>query len=86
MNIFKRHERAETLRAYKRVFESDDGKKILGDMMKAHHIYRSTMDANPYEMAYREGERSVVLRILRAIKTDPAEIEKFLNEQDNQME
>ena len=86
MNIFKRHEKAELIRAYVRLFNTEDGKKVLHDLMKACHFFRSTMDSNSHELAYREGERSVVLRILRTIKTDPAELEKFLNEQDNRQE
>lgn len=84
MNIFKRQERAEIIRAYKRVFESEDGKKVISDLMKNAHMFRSTMDANSNEMAYREGERSMVLKILRTIKADPSELEKYLNEIEGQ--
>lgn len=72
------------IRAYKRVFESEDGKKVLADLAKAGHVYRSTMDPNPNEVAYKEGERSMVLRIMRTVKTDPSELEKYLNELDGQ--
>lgn len=84
MDLFKRNERAEMIRAYKRVFESEDGKKVLADLAKAGHVYRSTMDPNPNEVAYKEGERSMVLRIMRTVKTDPSELEKYLNELDGQ--
>lgn len=80
MDIFKRQERAERIRAYKRVFESDDGKLVLSDLIKVCHVFNTVMDANPVEMAYKEGERSVVLRILRTLKTNPAEMEKILND------
>ena len=77
IDLFKRNERAERIRAYKRVFDSEDGKKVLQDLMKSCHVFTSTMDANPNETAYKEGERSVVLRIMRTLKIDPSEIEKF---------
>jgi hypothetical protein len=86
MDLFKRQERAERIRAYKRFFESDDGRLILNDLKRSCHFYTTTMDGNPQELAYKEGERSVVLRILRTISTDPAELEKILNEQDNRKE
>jgi len=76
IDLFKRNERAERIRAYKRVFESEDGKRVLQDLMKSCHVFSSTMDANPHELAYREGERSTVLRIMRTLNIDPAELEK----------
>ena len=85
MDFFtKRQERAEVIRAYKRVFETADGMKVLSDLMKNAHMYRSTMDANPHELAYREGERSLVLKILRTIKADPTELETYLNKLEGQ--
>ena len=82
MDIFKRNERAEKIRAYKRVFESDDGKLVLKDLIASCHILTSTMDPNPNEVMFNEGARSVVLRIMRTLKVDPAELEKILNEQE----
>jgi len=82
--FWKRHEKADLIRAYKHVFATEDGKKVLHDLMKTFHIFHSTMDASAHEMAYNEGERSVVLRILRTINTDPSELEKVLNQQEGQ--
>lgn len=82
--FWKRHEKAELVRSYKAVFSTDQGKKVLYDLMKTFHVLHSTMDANPQELAYNEGARSVVLRILRTIQTDPAELERMLNEQEGQ--
>jgi len=82
MDIFKVQERAETIRAYKRVFESDDGKKILKDLMKACHFLSTTMHVNPNEAAYKEGERSVLLRILKTVKINADEVEHHLKEQN----
>lgn len=82
--FWKRHDKAELIRAYKNVFSGEQGKKVLYDLMKTFHVLNSTMDANPHELAYNEGARSVVLRILRTIQTDPAELERILNEQEGQ--
>ena len=67
------------------VFNTDDGQKVLYELMKSAHILNSTYDPNPYEMAYREGERSVVLRILKTLNVDPAELLKRIK-QGNQQE
>lgn len=81
-NLFKKNERAERIRAYKRVFESEDGKVVLQDLMKSCHIFTSTMDANPTEHAYKEGERSVVLRIMRTLNIDPSKLEEAMKGQN----
>lgn len=82
--FWKRQKKADLIRAYRNVFSGEEGKLVLHDLMKTFHVLHSTMDANPHELAYREGERSVVLRILRTINTDPSELEKMLNEQEGQ--
>lgn len=75
--------RAEKIRKYRELFNSDSGKEILHDLAKSCHVYASTFDQNPQEMAYREGERSVVLRILRTINIDPLELDKLMRGQSN---
>jgi hypothetical protein len=82
MDFWKRHKKADLIRAYKNTFSSDEGKLVLHDLMKTFHVLHSTMDSNANEVMYKEGERSVVLRILRTINTDANELEKILNEQD----
>lgn len=74
--MFKSKELKATILAYKRFFDSEDGKLILKDLMRACHMMTSTMDKDPHETAFNEGARSVVLRIL---KTNNTSIEQ-LNE------
>ena len=82
MTFWKRQKRADLVRAYKNIFDSEEGKLVLHDLMKNFHVLHSTMDANPNEVMFKEGERSVVLRILRTINMDANELEKILNEQE----
>lgn len=70
----------DTMKLYQQVFESVEGIRVLHDLMKSCHILGTTFDANPIEMAYREGERSVVLRILRTLKTNPEKILRLIEE------
>ena len=63
--------------AYKRTFDSPDGKKVLADLFKCCHMTTSTMDKDPYETAFNEGARSVVLRILKTINTDVEALNKM---------
>lgn len=78
--FWKKRERDQVVRAYREVFNSEAGKVVLEDMMKSLHTLSSTFDPNPHEMAYREGERSVVIRILRTINTDPFKLRQRIEE------
>lgn len=56
--------------AYQAFFSSQDGEKVLFDLMKNHHMMGSTFCKDPYDSAFKEGERAVVLRILSLLKMD----------------
>lgn len=73
---------------YQKVFNSSEGKRVLFDLMLAHHVCHSTMgnDHNSHTMAYREGERNVVLRIMATMKLDAERIHKILQEADKHAE
>jgi hypothetical protein len=52
---------------YHRVFNSEDGKKVLEDMKKAAFFYRSTMSDTDRKCFRNEGAREFVLRIERIV-------------------
>ena len=76
--MFKSKEMKATILAYKRFFDTTDGKIILKDLMKSCHVLSSTMDKDPYETAFNEGARSVVLRIIKTNNTSIEEINKLI--------
>lgn len=76
MNIFKESKRARLIRAYREVFSSDEGKEVLHDLCRSCNVYSSTMDTNANEVIYKEGARSVILRILKTIEIDPFELDR----------
>ena len=53
---------------YQITFESDNGKKVLEDLENRFHIHSSTIDDNNNNIAYREGQRSVILFIKKILK------------------
>jgi len=55
---------------YSRLFNSEDGKKVLNELCRLHYINGTTFSADPFRNAYNEGQRSVVIRILNIIKGD----------------
>lgn len=75
-----RTKKAELLLKYTGVFKTDDGQAILADLCRTFHVFSSTMGENPQETAFNEGARSVVLRILKTINTDPKQLEQLLRE------
>lgn len=78
MDLFNRTKKAKLVSAYRDVFSTDQGKEVLHDLCKACNIYHTTMDANPNEVIYKEGARSVILRILRTIEINPHELDRML--------
>jgi len=70
--------RKEIILAYRRLFNTEDGKLVLNDMCKMCHFNASTFDPDPYQSANNEGKREVILRIMRTVESDPRELFKFL--------
>tara|TARA_R100001082_G_scaffold37833_1_gene19949 strand:- start:609 stop:887 length:279 start_codon:yes stop_codon:yes gene_type:complete len=64
---------------YKKIFGSDQGERVLYDLMKNSFMITSTFSNDPHEMALREGHRNVILRILSILKTDERELQDILN-------
>ncbi len=62
--------------AYQEVFNSEMGKIVLYDLMKAHYMLSSSFDENVTQHARKEGERNVVLRILATLQVDATELAK----------
>ncbi len=66
---------AATLEDYHICFEvSDAGRLILEDMAKAHHFNDSSFSPDPYQTAFNEGERNVILRILTMLDQHKKEV------------
>lgn len=52
---------------YKKLFNTDEGQSVLHDLMKTHGVLRSVFSTDPIAMAYAEGQREVVLRIIHIL-------------------
>lgn len=68
--------------AYRNCFQSKDGKEVLIDLIKTHHILSSTYKPNDHiETIRREGERNVVLRIMSFLHISPADLDAIMKEE-----
>lgn len=66
---------------YKMTFNSLEGKRVLFDLMKHHNFIKpSFVKGDPYETAFNEGQRNVILRILTLVDIDITEIKKKIEE------
>lgn len=63
------------------VFGSPEGKEVLAHLMKEFNVFDSTFDSDPYIHAYNEGARSVMMRLLKTINTDPEQFSKLVKGQ-----
>ena len=61
---------------YKAVFNSEDGQRVLFDLMKNNYMLAPTYTSSLHEMALREGSRNAILRILSILKVEPEELKK----------
>ena len=65
---------------YKRVFGTEQGKRIMQELIQAHYIMQPVMNKDPLVMAFKEGQRNVVLRILNILETSEEQMHKLLRE------
>ena len=57
----------EQIQMYQITFNTPEGIKVLADLTSAYYK-RGSFDENPYKTAYREGQRSVLIRILNLLE------------------
>jgi hypothetical protein len=78
--IVKRKRQVDRIVDYRAVFNTEDGKRVLYDLIKQHNVLQSTFSKDPYEHAFKEGERNTVLRILTLLKIDPIQLDKLIDQ------
>jgi len=55
---------------YQTTFDTKEGKRVLADLQSAYYHRSSHTKGDPYETAFREGQRNVIIRIINLIKED----------------
>jgi hypothetical protein len=54
----------------KQLLHTNEGDRLLEDLKRRYGFYQPTFRGDPYETAYAEGQRSVLLFILSLISDD----------------
>lgn len=60
----------ELKQAYRSLFETDDGIKVLRDLEHRFGMYRTSYVPNSDETIFREGQRDVVLFLRSTLKKE----------------
>lgn len=68
---------------YKKIFESEEGKRILEDLAKICHYRTPTFDKDALVMAFQEGLRTVYLHITTMMTIDIEELERIATNASN---
>jgi hypothetical protein len=67
--------------AYRAVFDSADGKKVLTDLCRAGHLLETTVAlGDPYLTHVAEGKRIIILHILDMLRWTPNEVRALAEE------
>ena len=56
-------------RDYRFTFDSKEGERVIADLKSAYYK-RSSFSKDTNEMAYREGQRSVIIRIINLLEEE----------------
>lgn len=72
--------------AYVNTFNSPDGKIVLKDMMSRCHMLSSTFQGTVKNMLINEGERLMVLRILKMCNINPNKLRERIEKYERDLE
>jgi len=75
----------ELIGLYKKVFRSEDGAKVLNDIMELCGIGRTSYDPDSKMMAFNEGQRAVALRIIKTLNITEKELERWFKQRENEL-
>ena len=64
-------QRERLIDAAKEIFNGEAGEILLEQMKKNYGFYSPNFSSDPHETSYREGQRSVVLYIMKLISEEP---------------
>lgn len=72
--------------AYKQVFSGADGEEVIKDLISLAGLMSSTESLDHAKLAFREGQRDIIFRILHAVDMDISEYIKKLREVKSEQE
>jgi len=68
------------IESYRRLFRTDDGVKVLKDLIEVCGYSRSSFDMDPIKMGFYEGQRSVILRLVKTVNMTDNDVLKMIRD------
>ncbi len=73
--------RLSRIHDYKRLFSSEQGQRVLSDLLQNHFVMRHTYTkGDPMGTVFKEGQRNVVLRIISILGIDESQMLTLIQE------
>ena len=73
--------KVELVKAYKKFFDSEDGKLVLADLVRECGMFRDSFRGDTNDMLINEGKRNVLLYILSNTNVDLNTLLKMVSRQ-----
>ncbi len=70
------------VRHFKETFESEDGAKVLLELMRYSNFLTSCYNDNPYKQSYNNGMRDLVGWIMQQMKINEKEVHRLIEESE----
>ncbi len=83
MGVMER--RLARIKAYKELFESENGKVVLSDLQNYCHMFHSTYEKDTNTTMLNEGKRNVLLYILSYTNIDLSQFLKMMEDNRKEM-
>lgn len=64
---------------YQKVFNSEEGQRVLEDLKKTCFYYIPTIDVMPHVMSFNEGQRATILHIETKLKLSAVKLKELEN-------
>lgn len=66
---------------YQNLFDTEDGKTVLYDLLGKMRFFTSTLGENPEDTSRKEGQREAVVYILEMVNKDVVALKDFIEQQ-----
>ncbi len=71
---------------HKKVLDNSDGHSLLEFLMLDNHVLTGTFEPDPHVMAFREGQRSVVMSMLERLDIPMSTVRKMMDSAKDEYE
>lgn len=78
------NKRLQIKKDYEAVFTTEEGRRVLSDLMKTANIPKRQAVTDPNSLLVQEGMQIIIYKIFKALKTDPQALIDVIEQQYNE--